>query len=97
MHVWVSGPTKMPTALDVRRSDVTPAKYEMPAFYRMPDVFRRNPPLKSKEFLQGSGGLGLGLKFINFFINLYSFMCLYPNEFNGLNYLETLLQSGTSV
>ncbi|GFX86640.1 hypothetical protein TNCV_1408391 [Trichonephila clavipes] len=23
MHVWVSGPTKMPTALDVRRSDVT--------------------------------------------------------------------------
>ncbi|GFS81703.1 hypothetical protein TNCV_2706541 [Trichonephila clavipes] len=23
MHVWVSGPTKMPTTLDVRRSDVT--------------------------------------------------------------------------
>ncbi|GFW26985.1 hypothetical protein TNCV_1378231 [Trichonephila clavipes] len=23
MHVWVSGPTKMPTAIDVRRSDVT--------------------------------------------------------------------------
>ncbi|GFU58433.1 hypothetical protein TNCV_1368671, partial [Trichonephila clavipes] len=23
MHVWVSGPTKMPTAVDVRRSDVT--------------------------------------------------------------------------
>ncbi|GFU30083.1 hypothetical protein TNCV_3262881 [Trichonephila clavipes] len=23
MHVWVSGPTKTPTAVDVRRSDVT--------------------------------------------------------------------------
>ncbi|GFT66221.1 hypothetical protein TNCV_650551 [Trichonephila clavipes] len=23
MHVWVSGPTKMPTDVDVRRSDVT--------------------------------------------------------------------------
>ncbi|GFU90797.1 hypothetical protein TNCV_4870291 [Trichonephila clavipes] len=23
LHVWVSGPTKMPTAVDVRRSDVT--------------------------------------------------------------------------
>ncbi|GFU99145.1 hypothetical protein TNCV_1228591 [Trichonephila clavipes] len=23
MHVWVSGPTKMPTAVDVQRSDVT--------------------------------------------------------------------------
>ncbi|GFW31847.1 DDE_3 domain-containing protein [Trichonephila clavipes] len=25
MHVWLSGPTKMPTTFDVRRSDVTPS------------------------------------------------------------------------
>ncbi|GFW41843.1 uncharacterized protein TNCV_5531 [Trichonephila clavipes] len=37
MHVWVSGPTKMPTAVDVRRSDVTPLIEAIPAdtlFYK---------------------------------------------------------------
>ncbi|GFX89789.1 hypothetical protein TNCV_2245891 [Trichonephila clavipes] len=60
MHVWVSGPTKMPTTLDVRRSDVTGPRPTVPVsfFLTLGTEVRLDLPI----LIPQKGGLGKSFK-----------------------------------